>query len=37
MKLPDTREYLKASEEYVVEAILGHVICSRKDGNQRMF
>jgi hypothetical protein len=24
-KLPDTREYLKASEEYVVEAILRHV------------
>jgi hypothetical protein len=36
-KLSDTREYLKASEEYVVEAILGHVVHSQKDGNQRMF
>lgn len=36
-KLPDTQEYLKASEEYVVEAILGHVVCARKDGIQRMF
>jgi hypothetical protein len=36
-KLPDTREYLKVSEEYVVEAILGHAVCRRKDGSQRMF
>jgi hypothetical protein len=36
-KLPDTREYLKASEEYAVEAILGHVVCLKKNGNQRMF
>jgi hypothetical protein len=36
-KLPDTREYLKASEEYAVEAILGHVVRPRKNGNQRMF
>jgi hypothetical protein len=36
-KLPDTQEYLKASEEYVVEAILGHAVHPRKDGNQRMF
>jgi hypothetical protein len=36
-KLPDTWEYLKALEEYVVEAILGHAVRPRKDGNQRMF
>jgi hypothetical protein len=36
-KLPDTQEYLKASEEYMVEAILGHTVRPRKDGNQRMF
>jgi hypothetical protein len=36
-KLPDTREYLKASEEYMVEAIFGHAVRPRKDGNQRMF
>jgi hypothetical protein len=35
--LPDTQEYLKASKEYVVEAILGHAVRPRKDGNQRMF
>jgi hypothetical protein len=37
VKLPDTREYLKATEEYVVEAIIGHKITPRKEGNQRMF
>ncbi|KAJ6496481.1 hypothetical protein C8R47DRAFT_1212798 [Mycena vitilis] len=36
-KLPDTRDYLQPTEEYVVEAILGHAIKPRKDGNQRMF
>jgi hypothetical protein len=35
--LPETRDYLKASEEYVVEAIIGHMIKPRKNGNQRMF
>jgi signal peptidase I len=36
-KLPDTREYLKTSEEYAVEAILGHVVPPRKNGNLGMF
>jgi hypothetical protein len=35
--LPETRDYLKATEEYVVEAILGHRVKSRKRGNQRLF
>jgi hypothetical protein len=35
--LPETRDYLAASEEYVVEAIIGHAIRPRKNGNQRMF
>ena len=35
--LPDTRDYLSASEEYVVEAILGHRVKTRKRGSQRMF
>jgi hypothetical protein len=35
--LPETRNYLAASEEYIVEAIIGHVIGPRKNGNQRMF
>jgi hypothetical protein len=37
MVLPETCDYLAASEEYVVEAIIGHAIKPRKDGNQRMF
>jgi hypothetical protein len=36
-KLPDTRDYLKATEEFVVEAIIGHKIKPRKEGNQRMY
>ncbi|KAJ7141485.1 hypothetical protein C8R44DRAFT_867103 [Mycena epipterygia] len=31
-ELPATRDYLRASEEYVVEAILGHKIKSKKTG-----
>jgi hypothetical protein len=35
--LPPTRDILKATEEYEVEAILGHRLTSRKDGNQRQY
>jgi hypothetical protein len=35
--LPETRDYLATSEEYVVEAILGHTTRPQKNGNQRMF
>ena len=34
--LPSTREFL-ASEEYEVEAILGHKLTGKKRGNRRMF
>ena len=34
--LPPTREFL-ASEEYEVEAILGHRLTGKKKGNRRMF
>ena len=34
--LPSTREFL-ASPEYEVEAILGHRLASRKNGNRRMY
>jgi hypothetical protein len=35
--LPETRDYMAASEEYVVEAIIGHATKPRKNGSQRMF
>jgi hypothetical protein len=35
--LPPTRDLLNASEEYEVEAILGHQLSGRKDGNRRMY
>lgn len=35
--LPPTRDLLNASEEYEVEAILGHRLTKRKDGNCRMY
>jgi hypothetical protein len=35
--LPPTRDVLKASEEYEVEAILGHRLTGRKDGNRRQY
>ena len=35
-KLPPTRD-LKASEEYKVEAILGHRLVGRKKANRQMF
>ncbi|KAF7342678.1 Integrase catalytic domain-containing protein [Mycena sanguinolenta] len=35
-KLPETHDYI-ASQEYVVEAIIGHMIKPRKNGNQRFF
>jgi hypothetical protein len=35
--LPSTRDLLSASEEYEVEAILGHRLTKRKDGNRRMY
>jgi hypothetical protein len=35
--LPPTRDFLNASEEYEVEAILGHRLTKRKDGNRRMY
>jgi hypothetical protein len=35
--LPETRDYMAASEEYVVEAIIGHTTKPRKNGSQRMF
>jgi hypothetical protein len=35
--LPPTRDILNASEEYEVEAILGHRLTKRKDGNRRMY
>lgn len=34
--LPSTRDFM-ASEEYKVEAILGHRLSSRKNGNRRMY
>jgi hypothetical protein len=34
--LPTTHNFL-ASEEYEVEAILGHQLASRKNGNQQMY
>jgi len=36
-QLPETRDYLTASQEYVVEAIIGHRVKARKNGSQRMF
>lgn len=35
--LPPTRDLLSNSEEYEVEAILGHRLSSKKDGNRRMY
>jgi hypothetical protein len=35
--LPPTRDLLNASDEYEVEAILGHRVTKRKDGNRRMY
>jgi hypothetical protein len=35
--LPPTRDLLNASDEYEVEAILGHRITKRKNGNRRMY
>jgi hypothetical protein len=35
--LPPTRDILKATEEYEVEAILGHCLTGRKDGNRRQY
>jgi hypothetical protein len=35
--LPPTRDILKATEEYEVEAILGHRLTGRKDGNRRQY
>jgi hypothetical protein len=35
--LPPTRDILNAHEEYEVEAILGHRLTKRKDGNRRMY
>lgn len=36
-KLPQLRDITQGSEEYEVEAILGHRISSRKRGNQRFY
>ena len=36
MTLPPTRDFLP-SEEYEVEAILGHKLSGKKKGNRRMF
>jgi hypothetical protein len=35
--LPPTRDILKGTEEYEVEAILGHRLAKRKDGNRREY
>jgi hypothetical protein len=37
MVLPETCDYLTASKEYVVEAIIGHATKPHKNGNQCMF
>jgi hypothetical protein len=36
-KLPSTRDYLRASDKYVVEAILGHRVDSKRNGRQRSY
>jgi hypothetical protein len=35
--LPPTRDLLNATEEYEVEAIIGHRLSGRRDGNRRMY
>ncbi|KAL1684897.1 hypothetical protein GGG16DRAFT_67398 [Schizophyllum commune] len=37
LRLPDNYPMHPASEEYEVEAILGHKLLKRKDGNNRRF
>ncbi|KDQ27187.1 hypothetical protein PLEOSDRAFT_1017074, partial [Pleurotus ostreatus PC15] len=36
-RLPPTRDLLPASEEWEVEAILGHKVSSRKSGRKRLY